>query len=273
MGFHASALKYFVVLLTLSSVNGALIPVTSRDAPLSLLKRAVTYGDTGNEDSKSSVCNTDQKKVIEQSMGEAAKLAKAGSDGLALILDMLTTEKTEYSKLDRPNKDRIRNTYFTFFGKIRTTAQFPDAINRAKFIKTILDRIVGLTVATWPQNIKIFCDSTYYLDKDADGNTWDKVEPPKDAPAKPTKEWKYDWDEKIWSEVSKYSNCAVDGSTIAGFTLPFNSQQKDRMTFCPEWFQIIAQPEAGKSFTDLDPAKDIIVGTKLKDFTRKAGRM
>jgi hypothetical protein len=272
MGFHASVLKYFLVFLSLSLVNGALIPATSRDASVSLFKRAVTYGDTGNGDSQSSVCNADQKQVLEQSMGEAVKLAKAGSDGLELILDMLTT-KTRYNQLTRADKDRLRNTYFTFFGKVSTTAQLPDAINRAQFIKTILDRIVDLTVVTWPQSIKIFCDSTYYLDKDADGNTWDQVEPVKDAPAKANREWKYDWDEKIWSEVLQKANCARDGSEVAGWTLPFNSQQRDRITFCPAWFQITASSEAGKSFTDLDPTQDIIVGTKLKSFTRKAGRM
>lgn len=38
------------------------------------------------------------------------------------------------------------------------------------------------------------CDSTYclVLDKDLDGNPWDIVEYPKDAPAKAYGEWKYD---------------------------------------------------------------------------------
>ena len=80
-------------------------------------------------------------------------------------------------------------------------------------------------------------------------------------------------DKKIWSEVSKQSDCKASGSTVAAYTVPFNDLKTDRITFCPEWFNIIQSPEAGPSITTLDPAKDIQLGTKLKDFTRKGGRM
>lgn len=262
-----------LLLVCASFAVASKIPISSRSAQFPAVRRAVTYGDTSNADAASSICNPDQIKVLERSMTETAKLAKAGSDGLAIILDMLTDEKTEYNKLERKEKDRYKDTYFTFFGSITKKDQFEDFKARASFIKTILDRIVPLTVATWPPSITFFCDSTYYQDKDPEGNTWDRVSPPKDAPLKATREWKYDVDKGIWSEVLKMANCAVSGSTVAAWTLPLFAEEKDRMTFCPAWFDIITSPEAGKSFTDLDPAVDIQVNTPLKSFTRKSGRM
>lgn len=262
-----------ILLVWLTIANAAIIPILQDLAPTSLTKRAVVYGDTGNSDASSSVCNNDQKTVLERSMTEAANLAKAGSDGLALILDMLTDEKTEYKKLEQKEKDRYRDTYFTLFGRITKKEQFDTFKTRASFIKTILDRFVPLNPGSWPTGITFFCDSTYYQDKDPNGDTWDQVTPPKDVPARASREWKYDYDRKIWSEVSKQANCGVAGTTVAAWTLSFNQEQRDRITFCPAWFTIIQQPEAGKSFTELDPAADIQVGSKLKDFTRKSGRM
>lgn len=186
---------------------------------------------------------------------------------------MLTDDKTKYRALDRKDQIRIRDTYFTFFGKIRKEDQFPLFRDRVKFIKDKLGRIQDLSVETWPSDITFFCDSTYYQDTDADGKRWNEVSPPKKAPAKDFKEWKYDVDRKIWAETSKRSNCHLDGSTTAAYTLNFSDEQKDRITFCPEWFSVIKAPEAGPSITDLDPTKDIQKGTLLKTFTRKAARM
>lgn len=272
-GFSTFCQALALLLVWLAIANAARIPFSQRPPPTLLAKRAVVYGDAGNVDADSSICNSDQRTVLERSMTEAANLAKAGSDGLALILDMLTDEKTEYNKLERKEKDRYMQTYFTLFGKITKKTEFETFKTRASFIKTILDRIVPLDPKSWPSSITFFCDSTYYQDKDPNGNTWDQVAPPKNAPAKDGREWKYDYDKNIWSEVTKKANCAIAGSTVAAWTLTFNAEQRDRMTFCPAWFTIIQAPEAGKSFTDLDPTADIVVGTKLKDFTRKSGRM
>ncbi|MCJ1386996.1 hypothetical protein MMC17_010125 [Xylographa soralifera] len=77
----------------------------------------------------------------------------------------------------------------------------------------------------------------------------------------------------MWFEVSKQSDCKAAGSEVAAYNLPSNDLKTDRTTFCPIFFTIIQSPEAGPSITNLDPAKDIQVDTKLKDFTRKAGRI
>ena len=272
-GLTAFILASALLLLCSAIANAATIPISRKLDPKSLIKRAVTYGDTGNSGSASSVCNVDQKAVLERSMTETAKLAKAGSDGLAMILDMLTDEKTEYNKLSRSEKDRYKNTYFTLFGKITKKDQFSTFQTRATFIKTIIDRITPLATESWPSSITFFCDSTYYLDQDPDGKTWDQVSPPNLSPPTSNREWKYDYDQRIWSKVNKKANCGVAGSEVAAWTLPLNTEQRDRITFCPEWFQITQAPEAGKSITDLDPAVDIQVGAKLKDFTRKSARM
>lgn len=272
-GFSTFFPAVALLLIWLAIANAARIPVSQKPPSALLAKRAVVYGDAGNINADSSICNPDQRTVLERSMTEAANLAKAGSDGLALILDMLTDEKKEYGKLERKDKDRYMQTYFTFFGKITEKNQFETFKTRASFIKTILDRISSLDSASWPSSITFFCDSTYYQDKDPNGKTWDQVSPPKDAPAKDGREWKYDYDKIKWSEVSKMANCAIAGSTVAAWTLTSNKERRDRITFCPEWFKIIQAPEAGKSFTDLDPDADIKVGTKLKEFTRKSGRV
>ena len=247
-----------------------------------IIKRTVTYGEiTGNIDGVgSATCNDDQKKVLENSMLEVAKLAKSGSDGLDIILDMLTDDKTKYKALSKSDQNRYRETYFTFFGQITKKNQFDLFKGRATLIKTVLDRISPLNVESWPEQITFFCDSTYYQDKDPDGNTWDTVKPPKDAPAKDTRVWKYDYHQSIWSEVKKATDCNLQGATVAGYTLRLNADNNggkdkpsDRMTFCPAWFDIIKSPEAGKSFTDMDPKADITEGMLMKDFARKSARM
>ncbi|MCJ1473602.1 hypothetical protein MMC13_002253 [Lambiella insularis] len=268
-------LRFAVLLLVFGAViNAGTIP--SKQSPaISHPDKAVTWGTSKNDKDKSSVCTDTQIKVLIESMPEAAKLAKAGSDGLAIILDMLTEQKPKYNALPKKDRDRIRETYFTFFGRITKKEQFDIFKTRASFIKGILDRIAPLTQSTWPANIRFFCDSTYYQDQNNQGLTWDQVEPPMPPPP-PTKEWKFDkdtGDKGTWAIVRKESNCKVFGSTIAAYTLSFNKLEKDRITFCPAWFDIIKSPEAGKSISNLDPAKDIQVGIKLKDFTRKAGRI
>ncbi|KAL9626014.1 MAG: hypothetical protein Q9164_007962, partial [Protoblastenia rupestris] len=100
----SKALLYTTVSLTFT--NAAFIPLEWTRAAEALIKRAVTYGDTGKDIAKSSICNTDQKNVLEQSMVEVAKLAKAGSDGLSIILDMLTDEKSEYRALPEAERNR-----------------------------------------------------------------------------------------------------------------------------------------------------------------------
>jgi hypothetical protein len=72
---RSDLLRSFVQILFLSctivSSNAALIRTEKRGGSLvSLAKRTVTYGDTGNKDSSSSVCNDEQKKILEKSMGE-----------------------------------------------------------------------------------------------------------------------------------------------------------------------------------------------------------
>ncbi|KAL9629089.1 MAG: hypothetical protein Q9164_007026, partial [Protoblastenia rupestris] len=152
--------------------------------------------------------------------------------------------------------------------------------SRATFIKTVLDRVSPLTTESWPEQITFFCDSTYYQDKDDEENTWDQVSPPKEAPAKNSRVWKYDYHQKIWSEVLKATDCNLSGTEVAGFTLRLNEDNdggkekpSDRITFCPAWFEVIKSPEAGKSFTDLDPKADIKKGMMMKEFARKAGRI
>lgn len=268
--------------ITISSTftNAAILPSQWTRTAEALLKRAVTYGDTGEDKAKSAICSSDQKKVLETSMDEAVKLAKAGSDGLEMILDMLTDEKKRYYALEEPQRNRYKETYFTFFGRITKKDQFDQYRSRATAIKTVLDRVTPLTKEKWPEQITFFCDSTYYQDKDENGDTWKDVKPPKDAPAKPSRVWKYDYHQKIWTEAILQTDCKAEGSTVAAFTANLNANNdggkekpSDRITFCPAWFDIIKGPEAGKSFTDLDPKADIQKGMILKDFARKAGRM
>lgn len=216
------------------------------------------------------------------STNQAAKLAAAGSDSLELIQDMLDNWNTrddspKYYSLDKKDRLRLRETYFTFFGKIDKPEQISASQERLKFIKDRLDRIKNLYVEGWPESIKFFCDSTYYQDKDQNGETWDMVTPPKDNPARDGREWKYDYDRKIWSEVLKKINCGLAGSDVSAYTWSFRDDLTDRIwdriTFCPQWFNIIKAPDAGPSFTGLNPAIDIKAGTLLKQFTRKAGRV
>ena len=108
--------KLSLVLLSLTSFSNAV----SIPARHELVKRAVTWGDTAAHVASSAVCNDDQKRIIEHTMPEIVKLAKAGSDGLAIILDALQDDKekrTVYRALDVKDQNRIRQTYFTFFGE------------------------------------------------------------------------------------------------------------------------------------------------------------
>lgn len=268
------------ITVSLSFTKAAFIPTVWPNTAESLIKRAVTFGDTGASSAKSSICNDDQKKVLGQSMVEAVKLAKAGSDGLSVILDMLTDEKPRYKALSKAEQKRYRETYFTFFGQIKRKDQLDLFRSRANFIKTILDRVSPLTKDSWPEQITFFCDSTYYQDKDDKGKQWNEVSPPKKAPAKANRVWKYDYHRKIWSEVSEATDCNLSGSTVAGFALRLEGKNdggrenpSDRVTFCPAWFDVIKDPQAGKSFTDLDPRTDIMKGMWMKDFARKGGRL
>jgi hypothetical protein len=184
---------------------------------------------------------------------------------------MLTDEKVKYRALDLKDRVRIRYTYFTFFGKIRSTIDFPWHQEHIKWIKTRLDRLRDLSVESWPQDIKFFCDSSYYQDKDNQGRTKDEVSPPKDKTPARKMEWKYDWDQQIWAEAYLASDCHKDGGTVAAYTLRFPDVKKDRITFCPQWFEVTKA--AGKSFTDLDREKDIVEGDNLSMFARRSGRI
>lgn len=274
----SKALQYATFYLTVT--NAAFISSEWTRATEALIKRAVTFGDISEDIAKSSICTDDQRKLLEQSMVEAAKLAKAGSDGLSVILNMLTDEKTEYRALPTADRNRIRESYFTFFGRITKKAEFDLFRSRANSIKTVLDRVSPLRTESWPDQITFFCDSTYYQDKDPNGDTWDQVSPPKEAPAKASRVWKYDYHLSIWSEVLQVTDCNQSGTQVAAYTLRLRGDNNggkdmpsDRITFCPQWFNIVKAPEAGKSFTDLDPKVDIQEGTKMSAFARKAARV
>lgn len=269
-GFTAFLLASAFLLLWSAIVNAAIVPISQNGDPKSLFKRAVSYGDTGNPAAASSICNDEQKAILERSMTETVNVTKAGSNGLAIILDMLTEEKTEYKKLTLSERERYRKTFFTFFGRIKNKEQFADFRTRATSIKTSLDLVVPLTVESWPPSITFFCDSTYLQDTDPDENTWDKV--PTLTKLKDTREWKYDYDQKRWVDIYKTAKC-VPEVELGGFTLPFNEQGKDRTTFCPNWFTATQKEDVGKTITDLNPETDIKVGTKLYDFRRKSVRV
>jgi hypothetical protein len=186
---------------------------------------------------------------------------------------MLSDQKTKYHGMEEKQRHRYKDTFFTFFGAITKKDQIDTAKDRVQFIRERLERLKDLSVESWPSAIKIYCDSTYYQDKDDEGQTWDQKEPPLPALSNPaTKEWKFDYDVTPgeWSEVLKQSNCHGTRPT-AGYTLPFNDQKSDRMTFCPEWFNKVK--EAGTSLSDINPAEDIKEGAKLQDFARKSARM
>lgn len=243
-----------------------------------LAERVVTYGLAQSDAAKFAVCNADQKKVLEQAMGEAAKLAKAGADGLAIILDMLSEERTEFNKLSETERNRYRETYFTFFGRIEDKSQWQLFRDRASFIKASLDRISPLTVETWPKTIVIFCDSSYYQLKDRDGNTSDQIPSLRNQVIPEQRQIMFDTDRNGWFAPYKQVNCSAPGSKIAGYTTRVTTSNSikgtvplDRITFCPLWFKFIKAPATGKSFTDLDPSKDIQQGTSMTVFETKAG--
>ena len=209
-------------------------------------------------------------------MTEAAQLAKAGSAGLALILDMLTDEKIEFNRLTRNEQDRYRDTFSTFFGQITKKDQYSLFRKRASFIKTILDRIAPLTPESWPSSITLFCDTTYYSDEDRSGKTWNQMKLPGNKGPQPAikgLEWKYDEDQMQWLQNDKNANCDIDNTSMYAFTEAFSADRRDRITICPALFTKVQSPEAGKSFTDIDPAVDIQVGTMLDELGKNFGRM
>ena len=151
-------LRLAVVLLVFGALaNAALIP-SKQNPAISHPNKKVTWGDSNNDNAKSSVCSDTQTKVLVQSMSEAAKLAKAGSDGLDIILDMLDAQ-TKYKALARKDQNRVRETYFALFGAITSRKQFDTFKTRALFIKGQSAKLLLLTHVYYT-NVKYFLQSS-----------------------------------------------------------------------------------------------------------------
>ena len=155
----------FLFLFSLSTfwVGAAVIESHARSYALNpLAKREVTYGVAPSDAAQSAVCNEEQRRILNGGMLDTVKIAKAGADGLAIILDMLTEDKKVFNQLSATERHRYQETYFTFFGRIEDKSQWQLFRNRASTIKASLDRLSALTLETWPKDIVIFCDSSYF---------------------------------------------------------------------------------------------------------------
>ena len=270
----------FINLFLLSSLNtfqasAAVIGSQAHSrAPNPLAERAVTYGLAPYDAKNTSLCDDEQRRVIEQGMRDAVRLAKAGADGLAIILDMLTEERTEFNKLIDTEQHRYQATYSTFFGTIDAKSQWQLFRDRASFIKASLDRLSLLTIETWPKDIIIYCDSSYYQDKDGAGKTLLEVFP--DAVSQEGTIVKFDSLVNRWLRIAEASDCSFPGSGVYGFTTQLaragpngTTVPVDRITFCPYWFSYIKSLTNGKS---TPTAATIQRGTSLGAFVKKAGR-
>ena len=258
-------------------VSAAVIDSQARSYALSpLAEREVTYGVSSSDATKSAVCNEGQRTILEQGMRDTVRLAKAGADGLAVILDMLTEEKTAFNKLNETERHRYQETYYTFFGRAEDKNRWPLLRKRASFIKASLDRLSALTVETWPKNITLYCDSSYFQNKDNDGRTSDQVPLLQKTVLKPGLKFLFDTDFNQWSGVSPVVNCSdsngrVEAYTSRGTRLDSNGvvERRDRITFCPVYFSAFKVPTTGQSV----PTPSVIQpGLSLRAFSRKAGR-
>lgn len=258
-------------------VSAAVIDSQARSYALSpLTERDVTYGSVSSDAANSAVCNDGQRKILEQGMRDAVRLAKAGADGLAIILDMLTEEKTTFNKLSETERHRYQETYYTFFGKIEYKSQWPLFRKRASFIKRNLDRLSALTIETWPEGITIYCDSSLYQNKDNNGRTADQIPSLQESAPRPGFKFFFDTVSNQWIETSPFSNCSnskvsVEAYTIRGSKLNSKGvlERQDRITFCPSYFGLFKPPTTGQSV----PASSLIrPGLPLSAFNRKAGR-
>ena len=238
-----------------------------------LTERAVDYRLAPDDVTLTSLCNEQQRPVIEQGMRDAVRLAKAGSDGLAIILDMLTEERTEFNKLSDTEQHRYQATYFTFFGTIEAKSQWQLFRDRASFIKPSLDRLSLFTIETWPEDIFIYCNS-YYQDKDRAGKTYVEAFPD-DAVSQEGTIVKFDSLVQRWVRIAY--DCGLPGREVQAFTGRLgrlNSKGEilppvDRITFCPDWFNYIQDLTNDISISSMPT---IEWGTSLEAFFKKAGR-
>ena len=258
-------------------VSAAVIDSQASSYALSPLEeRKVTYGVVQSDVAKSAECNLQQKKIIGRGQYDTVRLAKAGADGLAVILDMLTEEKTTFNKLSEPERHRYRETYSTFFGRVEDKNQWPLFRKRASFIKASLDRLSALTIETWPSNITIYCDSSYFKTTDNEGRTSDQVPALKGAVLKPILKFLFDTDFNQWAGVTPYVNCSdsngrVEAYTTRGTKLNTNGvrERRDRITFCPYYFIGPKDPATGQPVIAPSVVRP---GLPLSAFSTKAGR-
>ena len=245
-------------------------------APSPVVKRDVTYGNVFSDAAKSSVCTEGQRTILEQCMRDAVQLAKAGADGLAIILDMLTEEKTVFNQLSEPERHRYSETYYTFFGRVEEDqSQWPIFRTRASNIKASLDRLSALTIETWPKSITIYCDSSYYQTADLLGRTADQIpalQQQQQAVVEPGFTFLFDSGSNSWVNTSpKKTNCSDPSTRVDAYTTHRTkvnsegvSERLDRMVFCPVYFRAIGVVPTAQSF--------IRPGLSLAAFQRKAER-
>lgn len=75
-----------------------------------------------------------------------------------------------------------------------------------------------------------------------------------------------------WAERNSFADCSLAEKGPAGFTLAFPDVQKDRITFCPTWFSVIADPANQPPISKMGK-DDIKDGYEMTKFARKAGRL
>lgn len=273
-------LTTFLLLFRFSTswVSAAVIdPQAHSYAPSPVVKREVTYGDVFSDAAKSAVCNEGQRTILEQGMRDTVLLAKAGADGLAIILDMLNEEKTIFNALSETERHRYSETYYTFFGRVEDKAQWPLFRTRASYIKASLDRLSALTIETWPKSITIYCDSSFYQTADLLGKTSDQIPELQKVVLEPGFQFLFDSGSSVWINTSvKKTNCSDPSTRIDAYTTHRTkvnsagvSERQDRMVFCPIYFRFIGVPTAQPK----PPAASLIrPGLSLVAFQRKTER-